>query len=210
MAGFWTDERKALAEKLWLEGMSASLIAKRLTESIDRKTEDPPSRSAVIGILHRMKINERAGASPPPDRIRNNPAARAAKAGTTPKERPRPQNQPRKAAPEPGFEPAPREKFVARPRPTDGSPLPPRVEMPKRPEALTEIRLTDLKPGMCKWPIGDPFEVAFCFCGGKVESPEPDAPYCPRHERIAFVPPPAPRKHRRGAGELVRGLRRYI
>ena len=38
---------------------------------------------------------------------------------------------------------------------------------------------------MCKWPIGDPADASFGFCGhGSAEG----SPYCAEHARVAFQP----------------------
>ena len=50
----WTDERVALLKKLWLEGLSASQIAKQL---------GGVTRNAVIGKVHRLGLSGRAGSS---------------------------------------------------------------------------------------------------------------------------------------------------
>ena len=44
---------------------------------------------------------------------------------------------------------------------------------------------------MCKWPIGDPGEDNFRFCGRKTD---PEEPYCVAHSRVAYQP-----SRRRGA-----------
>lgn len=36
----------------------------------------------------------------------------------------------------------------------------------------------------CKWPIGDPLEPGFGFCG---EHSEEGSPYCPKHHRRAYI-----------------------
>lgn len=45
------------------------------------------------------------------------------------------------------------------------------------------VKLVDLKERMCRWPIGDPKEENFRFCG--CES-HPDLPYCDYHAKVAF------------------------
>ncbi len=52
----WTDERVATLKKLWLDGLSASQIAKQL---------GGVTRNAVIGKLHRLGLNGRGEASAP-------------------------------------------------------------------------------------------------------------------------------------------------
>ena len=45
------------------------------------------------------------------------------------------------------------------------------------------IPLVDLEPRHCRWPIGDPKQPDFAFCGHK---PHPGLPYCCHHARIAY------------------------
>lgn len=45
------------------------------------------------------------------------------------------------------------------------------------------VKLVDLKERMCRWPIGDPKDETFRFCG--CES-HPDLPYCEYHAKQAF------------------------
>jgi GcrA cell cycle regulator len=52
----WTDERVATLKKLWLEGLSASQIAKQL---------GGVTRNAVIGKVHRLGLSGRATPSQP-------------------------------------------------------------------------------------------------------------------------------------------------
>lgn len=46
-----------------------------------------------------------------------------------------------------------------------------------------EVRLVELKERMCRWPIGDPKDENFRFCG---QSSVEGLPYCNRHCRVAF------------------------
>ena len=52
----WTDERVATLEKLWLEGLSASQVARQL---------GGVTRNAVIGKVHRLGLAGRVAASAP-------------------------------------------------------------------------------------------------------------------------------------------------
>ena len=52
----WTDERVELLRKLWMDGLSASQIAKQLGEV---------TRNAVIGKVHRLGLSGRATPSQP-------------------------------------------------------------------------------------------------------------------------------------------------
>lgn len=49
-------------------------------------------------------------------------------------------------------------------------------------ERVTLLKLTSKT---CKWPIGDPQEKDFCFCGHK---PREKSPYCEYHARAAYQP----------------------
>jgi GcrA cell cycle regulator len=52
----WTDDRVAVLKKLWLDGLSASQIAKQL---------GGVTRNAVIGKVHRLGLSGRAAPSHP-------------------------------------------------------------------------------------------------------------------------------------------------
>ncbi len=45
------------------------------------------------------------------------------------------------------------------------------------------VQLVELKEGMCRWPVGDPKEDGFKFCGGKASE---GMTYCDHHCRIAY------------------------
>lgn len=53
------------------------------------------------------------------------------------------------------------------------------------------VTMDTLRPGMCKWPSGDPGKNEFSYCGKGVWSP--GKPYCAHHHGIAFQ---APQKRR--------------
>lgn len=53
----WTDERVEVLKKLWLDGLSASQIAKQLGGGV--------TRNAVIGKVHRLGLSGRAAPSKP-------------------------------------------------------------------------------------------------------------------------------------------------
>ena len=137
MTAGWTEDRVGALKKLWLEGQSASQIAKQLGGGV--------TRNAVIGKVHRLGLSGRAAPSQP---------ARTA-ATTFRTARPRP------AAPAPAQPSAPRrlEAVQAKPaQPTAPVPAP----MPDLPGTATVMTLG---AHMCKWPIGDPSSREFSFCG---------------------------------------------
>ena len=46
------------------------------------------------------------------------------------------------------------------------------------------IRLVELDSHTCRWPIGDPRDDDFCFCGKKVHAGQT---YCDEHSQVAYV-----------------------
>lgn len=68
-------------------------------------------------------------------------------------------------------------------RPPPHPPLPYTVAPIEAPPPLL-TPLLDLQPQQCRWPVGDPGEVSFAFCGRQA-----DGSYCGAHARAAFQPP---------------------
>src|SRR4051812_9430640 len=64
--GGWTDDRVASLKKLWLEGLSASQIAKQL---------GGVTRNAVIGKVHRLGLSGRATPAAPAGTVFRAPRA---------------------------------------------------------------------------------------------------------------------------------------
>ena len=157
----WTDERVTVLKKLWAEGHSASQIAKQL---------GGVTRNAVIGKVHRLGLSGRATPSRPVKR------------------------PPRLARPKPRFVAA----TAATATPAASPALPGPVDVPALPErsqaltALPPLPMDDgvpatiltLRDSMCKWPIGDPADPKFAFCGRKADC----GPYCTEHAAVAFQP----------------------
>ena len=169
----WTDERVELLRKLWSDGLSASQIAARMGGI---------SRNAVIGKVHRLGLSGRAR------------PARPARPRTAKPRFPSQSNSPRyqvagnlalrvepsemvREALEPEAEPAPVVPIEISPG-----------------EHVTILTLTERR---CKWPIGDPTDDDFHFCG---HESGPGSPYCREHARIAYQPVQDRRKRRRSAG----------
>jgi GcrA cell cycle regulator len=53
---------------------------------------------------------------------------------------------------------------------------------------MTALDVLQLAANHCRWPVGDPRTAAFYFCG---HDKVPGLPYCSRHARSAFLPPPS-------------------
>ncbi len=156
----WTDERVELLKKLWMDGLSASQIAAEL---------GGVTRNAVIGKVHRLGLSGRAkspNVSSAP-RQRKAPAPRpAARVTSMPQVRGNTVLAPMMLA-ETYLQPAikPQEEVV--------------VPMSRR------VQIMELREAMCKWPIGDPTQSDFVYCGADCSF---GTPYCTHHSSIAYQP----------------------
>jgi len=151
----WTKERVVLLRKLWAEGMSASAIAAELGGGI--------TKNAIIGKVHRSGF-ERDGVS--------------ARKQTQ-------QKLPKIAMLNPAAPRVPPEKAAASPAPTPiASALGELAEAAVVGIPTTRrVALLDLRDTMCRWPIGDPREAGFGFCGARATG----AVYCGYHAQIAYT-----------------------
>ncbi|MCP1336228.1 GcrA family cell cycle regulator [Futiania mangrovi] len=173
----WTEERVALLKKLWAEGWSASQIARELGEV---------TRNAVIGKVHRLGIARR-DAAPRPSRPEARTSA-ARKPATASKSEARARTA--EAAP---ARPAARTQTA---RPVAAKPvIPTRYEVVERGKPLSLMELNDRT---CKWPIGNPGDADFSFCGESVVSGHP---YCQEHLLRAYQPASTRRDRDRGRDE---------
>ena len=160
----WTDDRVERLKKLWADGLSASQIAGELGGI---------TRNAVIGKVHRLGLSGRAKApssSVPRQRKPRAPSMFRA---------PRPMMRGNTALAMPAYD----------------------YEQEPEPELLENIipigqrcTLLELDSEKCHWPIGDPGQPDFFFCGGKTPNGNP---YCGYHARIAYQPVTDRRRDRR-------------
>jgi GcrA cell cycle regulator len=164
----WTDERVEMLKKMWSDGQSASQIAKEL---------GGVTRNAVIGKVHRLGLSGRAtssrSSSPRPRRTHVPRANRAPSLmfGTRGNTALKPHYET-----ELDLAPAPLQELV--------------IPLHERASILT------LMDGLCRWPIGDPGEAEFLFCGRKSSG---TMPYCEHHARMAYQPVQARRREKRFA-----------
>ncbi len=159
----WTEERVELLRKLWLDGLSASQIAGELAHGI--------TRNAVIGKVHRLGLSGRVKAPAPVSATPSIPRAR-------PQSRPTP---PRPIGPAVMGNTALAMKPRAAPQPVAA----PQIESVVIP--LSErVTIMELREAMCRWPLGDPTQPDFRFCGARTA--EAGAPYCGPHARVAYQP----------------------
>ncbi|MGL4496538.1 MAG: GcrA family cell cycle regulator [Beijerinckiaceae bacterium] len=188
----WTDERIDLLKKLWTDGLSASQIAAEL---------GMVTRNAVIGKVHRLGLAGRAkapavSAARPPRKPVSTGSVRVAghngggmngamagglgggmgrsiNAGQT------------RGATALKITPQPQEEVQTWVEPLDEDVV---VPMSQR------VTIMELKEGLCKWPMGDPTQDAFRYCGANCDI---GTPYCTYHARVAYQPPSDRRRHDR-------------
>ncbi|MCV6574348.1 MAG: GcrA cell cycle regulator [Cohaesibacter sp.] len=160
----WTDERVELLKKLWSDGLSASQVAAEL---------GGVTRNAVIGKVHRLGLSGRAKTTTSTQRAR------------------RPRNQTSRPARQASSGPAPSIgatalKADAKPQ---ASPQPKAKAKPQLDAVVVPISkrasILTLTENTCKWPIGDPGDGDFHFCGCTSEA---GSPYCEYHSEIAYQP----------------------
>jgi GcrA cell cycle regulator len=158
----WTDDRVETLKKLWADGWSGSQIASRL---------GGVTRNAVIGKVHRLGLAGRVvtcRAPRPPRRISHLPL--------------RPTRVQYRTHGNTALKPV----FMPVEQPTVALALVPAIlpEPADAPAAL-RVNLLDLREHMCRWPIGDPQDEAFHFCGRHKTA---GISYCDHHARQAFQP----------------------
>jgi GcrA cell cycle regulator len=155
----WTDETIELLRALWRDGKSASQIAAMLGGGA--------TRNAVIGKFHRLGLTGRV-------KIKAPAAPRVRQKASRPR-RARVANHAGdplfhgNAALALGFEPA------IEPEPCDAVVAP----------ISLCVTLVELNEAMCRWPLGDPMESEFRYCGLAANS---DGSYCRRHMQLAYRP----------------------
>jgi GcrA cell cycle regulator len=159
----WTNERIALLQKLWLEGNSASRIANELGCGI--------TRNAVIGKVYRLGLSGRVKAS-----AGHVPASSHQKASR------------RAAHPRGGGQASVGQASIGN---TALALQPLVLEAPMSQLArdvvvpiCEPVTIMDLRESMCRWPIGDPAQSDFRYCGAK-KIPGQGA-YCSCHAGIAY------------------------
>jgi GcrA cell cycle regulator len=168
----WTDERIEQLKKLWADGLSASQIAGELGGI---------TRNAVIGKVHRLGLSGRAKAPSSSILRQRKPRAPAMFRA------PRPMMRGNTAlAHMPAYDYTPDNLIETQVEPVENI-----IPFGQR---CTLIELDPIsKMEKCRWPIGDPGQPDFYFCGGKTNV---KTPYCGYHGRVAYQPPMARRDRR--------------
>jgi len=166
----WTEDRVETLTKLWGEGLSASVIAKIL---------GGVTRNAVIGKVHRLRLEGRA------------PARRApATADKTIEVKP-----PRKAPAAPRTDGAMALKQEVEKQAAPAEKTAARVHLVDPPLKGAISNIMELTRHTCRWPIGDPGEENFAYCGSQAGN---GSPYCEHHTKLAYQPSSGQRRRANG------------
>jgi GcrA cell cycle regulator len=165
----WTNERIELLQKLWLEGWSASRIAAELGNGI--------TRNAVIGKVFRLGLSGRSGKAG----HENSTAAH--------------HKQARRTAHRHSGGP----QIVGNTALVMDS-LAIEIPLPRQAWEVVvpiaePVTILDLRESMCRWPIGDPAQSDFRYCGAKKIPGQ--GPYCASHSAIAFHSPQHERRRQK-------------
>ena len=152
----WTDEAVEELKKMWDKGMTTGQIAKVLGVT----------KNSIIGKVHRLCLTAR----PSPIKKSTNSEKKDTKPAKTEK------NTTKKAkttAPK-----AEKVKEVVIEKKEEVT----KVETPTIEEL--NIPLVKLDNHTCRWPLGDPRDEDFCFCGKKIKTGQT---YCEEHSAVAYV-----------------------
>ena len=176
----WTKEKIAALLRYTREGKSAAEIGRKFGLT----------RSAVLGKLFRVRAKEGEDITPrmitgrPKGEVKPKAAPTAPKITKDKTDKGRQRqiytvlNRAGKYLKSTGFNPTP-----------GLSTKPVKVKKTKwddvDPKTPGLIRMTDLKNGMCRWPMNNALRGEFYFCGAQAEM---DKPYCKEHHVIAYVP----------------------
>ena len=175
----WDDDSIKLLKKLWDKGLSTTDIAKKMNVS----------KNAIVGKVHRLCLKARPSPIKKKDEIgepvENNSVEVA-------------QEQPQETKVEKtSAKKAETETKATKTKAKKAPKTEVKAEISKKYEAEAEphkekgakksaknVKLVELDSHTCRWPIGDPRDDDFCFCGKKVHSGQT---YCDEHAQIAYV-----------------------
>ena len=156
----WTTEMIEGLKKMWKRGLTTNEIAKELGVS----------KNSIVGKVHRLNLTSR------PSPIKKKDGEEELEVVETSFEESFEQEPVKASAPQP------KASSSAKETASEVVPLNVETELKKR----RCIKLSELDSHTCRWPIGDPKDDHFCFCGNKVRAGQT---YCDEHAAIAYVKP---------------------
>ena len=156
----WTTEMIEGLKKMWKRGLTTNEIAKELGVS----------KNSIVGKVHRLNLTSR------PSPIKKKDDEDDLDIIETPAEKPVQTDKPKAPV------------SIEKELPVSQEPEPAKVRVPVETELKKRkcIKLSELDSHTCRWPIGDPKDDHFCFCGNKVRAGQT---YCDEHAAIAYVKP---------------------
>ena len=177
----WTDKMVEDLKKMWKDGMTTGEIGKKLGVS----------KNSIVGKVHRLGLSGRPSPikkKDPSEKSSAAPSETPKNTATTPNSKKEKsssiststvsaskedKNTSEKKSSAPTAEPV-LEEVVFTP------------VLKKNPQKNGKTTLVDLDNHTCRWPIGDPKDENFHFCGKKVKIGQT---YCDEHAAIAYVKP---------------------
>ena len=180
----WTDQMVEDLKIMWKQGLTTAEIGKRLGVS----------KNSIVGKVHRLGLSGRPSpikkkedkntATAPASEVKKTPVEKIVKAEKT--ETPKPAKEivkePVKVATKEEIkieEPV----VVVKPVEKEDTKVSECQKSDFNKNAKT-VSLTELDNHTCRWPIGDPKDENFHFCGRKVRIGQT---YCDEHSLIAYV-----------------------
>ncbi len=150
----WTDEAVEELKRMWDKGMTTGQIAKVLNVT----------KNSIIGKVHRLCLTAR------PSPIKKSDNSKDTKKAT---KSTKAEKETTKATPVKSTKCAKK-------------PLAEECIQPVAPVVVeeTNIPLVKLDNHTCRWPIGDPKDEDFCFCGKRIKTGQT---YCEEHAAVAYV-----------------------
>jgi GcrA cell cycle regulator len=142
----WTEQMVEDLRQMWLEGLTANEIAKKLGVS----------KNSIVGKVHRLCLTAR-------------PSPIKKKEETKPEEV-------AEVLPETALE----NHIENMPEEMEHD----EILYEQKQVNIQGIKLVSLDSHTCRWPIGDPRDEDFCFCGKKVRAGQT---YCDEHAAMAYV-----------------------
>lgn len=160
----WTDEMVDQLREMWKQGLTTGEIGKRLGVS----------KNSIVGKVHRLGLSGR----PSPIKKKDGTEAPAEKKEAT-------ENVVKATKPKVEKAPAPKATKVEK-KAEEKVEVEEKIEIsaPAPHHHNGKTSLTDLDNHTCRWPIGDPKDENFHFCGRKVRIGQT---YCDEHANIAYV-----------------------
>lgn len=189
----WTDQMVEDLKRMWDEGLTTGEIGKRLGVT----------KNSIIGKVHRLQLVARPSPIKKKEDTKKEDAAsaptqtKAKEIKASPVDKKPAKPQPAKTKPEAEVKAKAKSEeeeilqdIPVKEEKAEISPKVDRIETMRHsihvdhPKGKHKTLLTDLDNHTCRWPIGDPKDENFHFCGRKVKIGQT---YCEEHAAIAYV-----------------------